>query len=33
MGQRQRKPQIEISAFEHIAEGFRFVFSAPRFAR
>jgi MFS family permease len=27
-GQRQRKPQMEISAFEHIAEGFRFVFSA-----
>jgi MFS family permease len=28
-GQRQRKLQMEISAFEHIAEGFRFVFSAP----
>src|SRR5947199_5747480 len=28
-GQRQRKQQMEISAFEHIAEGFRFVFSAP----
>ena len=27
-GQRQRKQQMEISAFEHIAEGFRFVFSA-----
>jgi len=26
--QRQRKQQMEISAFEHIAEGFRFVFSA-----
>ena len=28
-GQRQRKQQMEISAFEHIAEGFRFVFAAP----
>jgi MFS family permease len=28
-GERQRKQQMEISAFEHIAEGFRFVFSAP----
>jgi MFS family permease len=27
--QRQRKLQMEISAFEHIAEGFRFVFSTP----
>src|SRR5437868_3224983 len=28
-GQRQRNQQMDTSAFEHIAEGFRFVFSAP----